>query len=337
MSSKPESDDVQSLLQQARVWLDPEPERIARARDAVRAAWLDAHPPRPARWPWFAAAALAGAVMAYGLLGALSEAPYINSPDPARPNVATVRFVTGSVTGRASGATASRPLSSDEVLVAGTLIETDRSGRGSVALLDGVELRLDEETSLHMDDEHRLTLARGAVYVDTTTRRGPATPILILARGAEVRDVGTRFEVRLFDESLRVQVRDGLVRVAHGRETHEAAAGTALTMTARNVRTTPVPAFGMPWEWTVRAAAPPQFDGRTLAEFLTWVTRESGRAVRFADPVLERSASLAIIHGSVDGFSVDDALDIVLPSCGLMHRIDADTIVILAAEAGSAP
>jgi hypothetical protein len=47
-------------MQQAREGLDPEPERIARARDAVRVAWLDAHPPRPARWPWFAAAALAG-------------------------------------------------------------------------------------------------------------------------------------------------------------------------------------------------------------------------------------------------------------------------------------
>jgi hypothetical protein len=98
------------------------------------------------------------------------------------------------------------------------------------------------------------------------------------------------------------------------------------------MRLSPSAGFGADWDWIVRAVRTPPIEGRSLAEFLAWVEREGGRQIRFRDRALERSAATTIVYGAIDGLSVEEALSVVLPTCGLAHRTDNGTVLIFAAD-----
>ena len=92
---------------------------------------------------------------------------------------------------------------------------------------------------------------------------------------------------------------------------------------------------GADWDWIVRATRPPQLEGRPLPEFLAWAEREGGRAIRFADPALAQANAATIVYGALERLTVDEALDVVLPSCGLTRRTDGDIITIVPADDAS--
>src|SRR5213078_4736008 len=92
------------------------------------------------------------------------------------------------------------------------------------------------------------------------------------------------------------------------------------------------PTSGADWDWIVRAIPPPKLEGRPLTEFLAWAEREGGRPIRFADPELERANAATIVYGAIGRLSVDEALDVVLPSCGLARRTEGDVIMIVSAD-----
>ena len=72
-------------------------------------------------------------------------------------------------------------------------------------------------------------------------------------------------------------------------------------------------------------------EGKTLGEFLDWVSREGAWTVTFADPRSSDAARATVLHGKPDllrGLTPAEALDVVMPACGLRHRIDGDRVVI---------
>jgi ferric-dicitrate binding protein FerR (iron transport regulator) len=334
-----DSDDVmRSLLQRSRAVPAVDARRVVQAREVVHAAWLDATAPPSRRWLWTgAAAAIAVTAAVYGLWRQPTDNANLTSRAPSSPIVAVVQHVTGAVQVRDPGNNTGHLLRAGESLRPGAAISTGASGRGTMALPDGIEVRMDRGTTLRLEADHRVALDAGAVYVDTTSRSALGAPILVSVQDAVVSDVGTRYEVRVFEDRMRVRVRDGLVRLRRGGRSHDAPAATELMMTHDDVRVTRTSVFGADWDWIVAAARAPRVDGRSLAEFLAWVQRESGRDVRFEDRALERSASRTIVYGTVEGLTVDEALDIVLPSCGLTHRIDNGAITVVAMSGGKPP
>ena len=66
-------------------------------------------------------------------------------------------------------------------------------------------------------------------------------------------------------------------------------------------------------------------EGKTLGAFLDWVSREGAWTVTFADRRLSEAARATVLHGRPDllkGLTPAEALDVVLPTCGLRHRVD---------------
>ena len=180
-----------------------------------------------------------------------------------------------------------------------------------------------------------MSLTRGALYLDSSHRTGPPETVAIVARGTVIRDIGTRYEVRLSDEGLRVRVRDGRVEVLSAFGMREADRGGQLRVTPSAILAGRAPTSGADWDWIVRAVPPPQLEGRPLTEFLAWAAREGGRPIRFADPALERANAATIVYGAIDRLTVEEALDVVLPSCGLARRTDGDVITLVAADDAS--
>jgi len=320
---------VRDLLRQPRpAAIDAD--RAARVRPAVHAAWQQAAA-GTRNWkrgvPIAAAAVL---VLASALL--LLNWRRERGSSPAAAPIATTVFVTSEVVFQHDGqARAGRV---GEGLRPGTRITT-YGGRTAIVLVNGVELRLDSNTDMTLDTEQRMSLARGALYLDSSHRTGPPETVAIVARGSVIRDVGTRYEVRLSDQELRVRVRDGRVEVSGAFGIREADGGGQLRMTPSGILSGRASTSGADWDWIVRAARPPQFEGRPLPEFLAWAEREGGRSIRFADPALERANAATIVYGAIEGLTVDEALDVVLSSCGLARRTDGDVITLVAVDDAS--
>ena len=330
--NRPDDPDavVRDLLRQPRP-AAVDAARAARVRPAVHAAWKEAAGGTRnwKRWVAIAAAAVLVVALALPLANWLRER---GAPQAAAP-IASTLFVTSEVVFQHDGqARAGRV---GEELWTGTRITT-HGGRAAIALANGVELRLDSNTAVTLDSKETLSLDHGALYLDSSHRTGPPEPVEIVARGAVIRDIGTRYEVRLFDQELRVRVRDGRVEVSSAFGTREADRGGQLSVTSSGMRSGRASTSGADWDWIVRAARPPQLEGRPLPEFLEWAEREGGRPIRFADPALEQANRGTIVYGSIESLTVEEALDVVLPSCGLARRTDGDVITIVAAppEAG---
>lgn len=328
-----EQDDDLDVLLRSRTAVPIAADRQARVRRAVHAAWTDAHVrPGERRRSWMAVAAVAAgamvAVAATWILLGRGAAPPAEGPVVA---AGALHFATGAVSLRMGAAGV--PVAAGASLAPDSVVASGDTGRGTILLTGGVELRFDRNTSIRLASPVEISLERGAVYVDTTARQGPASPITIRAEGTSVRDIGTRYEVRLVNEGLRVRVRDGRVEVRRGVDRDEADRGTELVVTPTGVRRARAGLFGEEWAWITRAARPQQVEGRSLAEFLDWVEREGGRSVRFADAALGKAVRTTVVYGTIDGLSVDEALDVVLPSCGLRHRMDGDVITIESLDA----
>jgi ferric-dicitrate binding protein FerR (iron transport regulator) len=322
-------DAMRELLRQPRPLAD-DAVRAARVYRAVHAAWRDT---ADGTRHWRRGVALAAAavlVVAIGLtlVNRLRER---GTPQAAAP-IASTLFVTSEVVFQHDGqARAGRV---GEELTAGTRITT-YGGRAAIVLANGIELRLDSNTAITLDTQRSMSVTRGAVYLDSSHRTGPPESVAIVARGTVIRDIGTRYEVRLSDEELRVRVRDGRVEVSSAFGMREADRGGQLRVTSSGILSGRASTSGADWDWIMRAVGPPQLEGRPLTEFLAWAEREGGRPIRFADPAMERANAATIVYGAIEHLTVEEALDVVLPSCGLTRRTDGDVITIVAADDAS--
>lgn len=327
--------ELRTLVREALKTAPMDPSRAARAHGVVRASWQAANRrrrrARALRWGTLATAAALVLALAW---------PRSSAPVPAvapRDVVASVDYLSGTAEGRGEPGAAPAILRVGEVLRSGDALETGAEGFARLRLPDGVQVRLDRRTTVTLVGPRHLALRQGAIYVDTTARTAAGASLAIDAAGAVVRDVGTRYLVSLAG-ALDVRVREGRVMVERAGQRRDAAAGARVALTpAGDLAVDAAPPYGPAWRWILQAAPPATVDGRTLAEFLAWVVREGGHRVRFADRRLEQSTRDTMVYGAIAGLTVEEALDVVLPSCGLTYRLSEGliTIVTIVADDGA--
>jgi ferric-dicitrate binding protein FerR (iron transport regulator) len=297
--------DLRRLLESAGARPEPPAEDLARIKEVFRAEWREQVRRRTSRRTPRLLALAAMLVAAAGLAWWLwSRGPAV-APEPA----AHVESVSG---GPAAGLEAGREI------LAGTELETT-SGRAALRLTEGSSLRLDTGTRVRLVSAAEVRLDRGAVYLDS----GPGgRKVSVRTSLGVVSDVGTRFEVRLLAESLRIRVREGEVRIAGGAGPGSAAAGEEVILLADGaVERHRVAPYGPEWDWVVEAAPPLAIDGLTLDQVLAGVARETGWTIDYEDEALAASAASIRVHGPAGGLAPDQALDVVLPGAGLSHRV----------------
>jgi ferric-dicitrate binding protein FerR (iron transport regulator) len=223
---------------------------------------------------------------------------------------------------------------SAQVLHANDIYRTDDRGRARLRLVGGIELRLDHETEVRFHSQSALSIERGALFIDTGGARSPQ-PIDVRTAAGIVRDIGTRFEVRVLAEGTRVRVRDGLVELQSSGNSQVGERGIELLSTASGVSTRKISPAGDDWAWVALAAEPLHIEGRTLQQFLDWAELEGGWDITFATDALQASASSIVLHGSIDGLTPEQALQTILPTCGLDYRVNGDVVTVHDLSAGS--
>jgi ferric-dicitrate binding protein FerR (iron transport regulator) len=284
-------------------------DRAARVKAAVHAEWRQRTRARSQRITigWSLGALAAAALVLVGVRLAVRDDATVTGPPPA---LATVETVIGPVS-----------LQVGDSIRAGSALATTGGGRLALRLAGGAAVRLDTGTRLQLASETSLVLDQGAVYIDSGAGSGASGLEVRTALGV-ARDIGTRFEVRVGGAAVRVRVRDGLVQLTQGRQSHEAKPGDELTLDegGRVVRR-PVPVFGADWAWAAALARPFELEGRSLREFLDWICEENGWQLRFADTASERRAATTIMHGSIQGLTPEEALAAVLPPSDVEHQL----------------
>jgi FecR protein len=330
-TSSQEEEIVSRLLEMA----GPRPPIPQEDLDAIanvaRSAWQtqvqrrDRAPARRTAWLSLAAALVVALSLAWWWVSRIPR-----SPASVPPTVARVEAVTGPVQLEVVGHE-HRTLAKGEPIPLGAALHSG-SGRAALRLAGGATVRLDVETRLRFASAAALELERGALYVDTGVRSRPRAAIEIRTPIGTVQDVGTRFAVRVVDPEkavLSVQVRDGAVLTKHRGRTYLTPAGQELVLhhDGKSERRE-VTAHGPAWEWIMDASPGFDIEGRTLQEFLDWVSRETGWRIRFADAGLADSAAKIVLHGSIGELRADRAPFAVLPGAGLEGKLEDGTLVV---------
>ncbi len=305
-------------------------ERTARVRAAVRDEWKrNVRKRTGVTWLAIAAAAVIAMIL---FVPRANKTP---APVPAVV-VAEVQAIRGNTI---------PALHASATVVASTKIETLT---GSTLSLDwnGATLRLGEGTRVQLDAQ-TASLERGTIYFDNgggtppgQPARTPAFPgrnaavsaagqaasrrlgIAINTPFGEIRDIGTQFEVRLDEHSLRVRVREGRIDLRRGNQVEVAEAATELIADQTSVHKNAIAISGAEWKWIEDAAPPLRLEGLTLREAVTRVAREKGLRVE-----LQGVDGNVKLHGSVE-FTPDEALEAATAATSASYQIRNDTLIV---------
>jgi ferric-dicitrate binding protein FerR (iron transport regulator) len=252
------------------------------------------------------------------------------SPEQTMPavSVASVERLQGEVSlGRADGGTG-------EIVHAGARLQSDQTivtNSGSrVALLwrDCSALRVDQNTRLRLTAAGEVELQAGRVYVDTAGARPAAGSPVILTPAGPVRHLGTQYMAAVAAGVTLVSVREGAVAVARIGGAERASGGQQLIVEPGGAaRLQPIPVHGAAWQWAEALAAPYASDGRSLADFLGWVGRETGHRVEYASTDAARVAANAQLRGEVE-MEPMRALEAVVQTSDLLAEVDDGIITV---------
>jgi ferric-dicitrate binding protein FerR (iron transport regulator) len=324
------ADEVERLLRQAGRRTTAPPDRREHARAAVRDAWRDTVRTRTRR----RAMRLAIPAVAAAAVIAMVTVRQARTPvaDVAAGREVT-RIVTSTAAVRTTTAAGLRVDAAGDPIPAGATVETPAGVIATFALTGGGELRQNGDAAVRWTGPRRVTLERGEIYVDSESPGGGA--IAIETPAGIVRDIGTRFAVRVDARGLHVRVRDGIVRLDTAGGSHQATVGTALSADRSGaVRTGATATVGPEWDWILRGTTF-TLEGATLEQFLGWVHADGGLRVEIADAAIAARMGSRVLHGSIAGLTVAEALDAVLPTLGLAHRLDGARVIVSAARDGS--
>ena len=270
------------------------------------------------RRTWIAAAAAVLAV-AIGLALFLAQQ---KAPAPVGP-VAVVEawFVEA---GHVEGSTP--PFAAGETLDAGTELTTLDGERVALRLGD-VSLRLAGSTRVRLLRPSTVELLLGRAYVDTGRSASEATEpsILIESRFGSVSDIGTQFETAVEGDKLQVRVREGRVRVESAETSVEAEAGAEITVDADG-QVEKSPMSDQDFTWAIESAPVVHLEGKTVAEILRWVERETGLEIRYESEALARDAETIRARGSLEGLRPVELPEILLPAAGFKSEMEDDVL-----------
>ena len=331
--SMADRDDVAKLVRLAGKRRAVPRERAERVRSAAQAQWQEEIRRRSRkRYVWTTAALATAASLVLAI--ALTFLPLGSDVPTGSDAVNLVEALSGSAWSRFSGEE-NRSLEVGDDLRLGSELATAEESRAAIRLASGHSVRLDASTRIRLLDDGSLAVDRGAIYVDsgfeaTTTRALDVhTPLGV------IEEIGTQFEVRLENDSVRVRLREGTVVVHQDDRDHDLQVGTELELNPDgSVTRRAFPAHGAEWEWFAGITPMLDLEGRTAMAFLEWVARERGWTLAFTDDGVARFAGETVLGGALERLTLDEALDAVLPTCQMTYHVRNGVLVVAATPAG---
>ena len=274
------------------------------------------------------AASIAAGVASLGIATFMSLRSLDPNQNTAEP-IANVARVIGAVAVRSASSRDWTSLREGEPpLPTGAALRTG-AGSGAALQIGAVSVRIAERAEVVVESRSQLRLAHGKVYVDTGPDHGSGRMSVVSDAGT-LSDIGTQFEVQYQAGAYRVRVREGEVLLQRGAERLRSRAGEQLSIDGDgSVTNATIAADDPAWRWVHVLVSAPDIDNQPLTILLAWVARETGVAVRYATPAIERRACGTILHGSIRGLEPLDALAVMLATTDLRHEVLADGTIMI--------
>ena len=280
--------------------------------------------------------------MYWALVASVLLAVFLGLRTPLGPTtpvlVATIEKSVGEAILRQHAAVA-RIISHDQPpnIMSGQTVITGAEAALSLSWSKGGSLRVDRETELIFISPTVVELVVGRIYFDSglvAVGGAGKSSLTVNTDIAVVRHVGTQFMTRILDDSLTVSIREGAVSIEGVRYDGTATAGQRIEIQADGAYENDAePGYGADWIWVEAIAPSLNLDGWTILEFLNWVSRESGRPLKFETASARTIAASEELRGIVD-VEPTRALTIFLQTTDLKAETADDVISIRLATTG---
>ncbi|MCB1645198.1 MAG: FecR domain-containing protein [Pseudomonadales bacterium] len=312
---------IAEILQKSGVRPVPDPAMMESVRANVRAVWQEEVSLQKQQSPRLRYALVASVVMAAG-------AGLFVANQPEEVAWGTVARVVNTVEYRV-GDDVWQPWH-QQPLTGHVSLRTAADSYASLRLESGMEIRLNEKSQISLEDTESLHLTAGQVYVDSNDEDGVDKSIRIDTSFGSARDIGTRFAVEVDRDGWTVRVREGKVSLNDSGQNLLAAAGEAISVDRKDaVRKSPLAPYDASWTWVAEAASPFAIEGKTLQEYLSWVSKESGHQIEYTSAEIRDASGTTILHGDISGLRPLDSLPAVVSTTGHEYVINEEGVIVL--------
>jgi ferric-dicitrate binding protein FerR (iron transport regulator) len=152
--------------------------------------------------------------------------------------------------------------------------------------------------------------------------------LVIATPFGSVRHVGTQFEASVGDVGLRIRVREGRVMFIDSSRELVADAGEQVEIArGSDPERTRIAADDPMWQWTEDLAMLEAADVYRLPDVLTWIARETGRELRFADEATQTRAQSVTLY-DLDGLTPRQAIDVLGSATGFAYRYTDGSLLV---------
>jgi hypothetical protein len=194
-------------------------------------------------------------------------------------------------------------------IMQGQTIKTDHSSGIGLEWANGGSLRIAADTLIEFTSNEEVYLRSGRIYFDST----PSELIASISGGSKdaqlrirtdhgaVTHLGTQFMTYTASDRLEISVREGEVAIAGKYHDEKALAGQQLVLAgSARASVLNIDAHGDMWSWVEETSPAVNTDGRSVHEFLNWVSRETGLEIEYPDADTEQAATEIILKGNVN-------------------------------------
>jgi hypothetical protein len=210
----------------------------------------------------------------------------------------------------------------------GDFIKTKNNNRLLIELVNGNSFRLDENTLVQIVNKNEIQLKQGKIYIESN-KSSSLNQLLIKTKLGSINHIGTRYLVEYNDRQLNVGVREGKVVVDNVNQHKEVSKGFALTINENGSYTSSkILPNQLNWQWTQKIAKQFNIQGKTVSEYLNWVSSETGYPIKWLLNRDKIDASLIKLSGSINGVMPLESLDVLLPTTRFNYSISDSAIHI---------
>lgn len=274
--------------------------------------------------------AAAAALLIFFGYGAIERS--LSSGSDQAPVVASIERIEGQVRSVDTEST----LDVGAELRDGATLEADADSGAALRLANDVRVRVAPSTRLSIGRDGRLELSDGSIYIETggaaSSTEGSSRVRVETALGVAT-DLGTRFLVEARPTSTVVVVREGQVKLSAGGDSQIALARQQLVVDRQGrYQLSEASPNGERWSWVLDLASPFELENKTLAQYLDWLSSETGYEIRFASPEQRAALSGIQLHGSIEGERPSQTIDDILLGAGLASTLEDGVLSIFDAQ-----
>jgi len=216
-------------------------------------------------------------------------------------------------------------------LKSGDYLKTQSNNRLLVKLTNNNVFRLDENTSVHIVDLETLELNYGQIYIESSESSN-FNPLLIKTNFASINHIGTQYSIQVTDDSVNVRVRDGKVvinDIQNSDNQRNVERGYEVTLKQNGQYSeNPITPFDSKWQWTQNIVNPLDIQDKTVAQYLSWISAETGYPITWNSMTDKSNADKIKLSGSINGLKPLESLDVILPTTSFTYQVSASEIHI---------